>query len=97
MPDIVQNIIAAVGLAIVAGLGFYLFYLDGSSTLDSERVSEVDVTEMQATDFRQAITQLQSVSLDTSVISDTRFRSLVEHSTEVTPDSVGRDNPFSTN
>lgn len=94
MPDSVQNIIALIGMVILGGIGFYFFYLDGSSTLQNGEFREVSEAEIQAVKFRQTLAKIQALQLDKDIFADDRFNSLVVFGTAISTDETGRDNPF---
>ena len=80
------------GIAIVGGLGFYLYVQHSATTLTSGVVKN-DLAA-SSNDFVQRLTQLQSIKFDDSLFADPRFRSLVDFSEPINPQPVGRSNPF---
>jgi hypothetical protein len=81
-----------VGIAVlVAGIAYWYFFTGGPSATPSI-TSTLTPTQTQ--------TQLQSLmsalpaSFETSIFDDKRFGALIDISTQVTPESAGRPDPF---
>lgn len=89
----VKNFAVFGGLAIVAILGYYLFVIKDSSTISAGDVvaSQADA---ETREFLQRLQDLRTVDLDTDVLRDPRFKTLVDFSTDIVTVPVGRANPF---
>lgn len=87
-----QNILIVLSLLGLAAFAYYLLVMQGDTALDTS-VNETASIESQI--FLEQLNQLKSVSLQTDIFSDQQFRSLVNQSATVRPQSVGRTNPFS--
>lgn len=90
-----KNTIVILGLVIIAAAGVYLFLNRDATQLmldNSEGVSEAVLASTQVFIERRAI--LESLTLDTTLLDDSRFLSLRSFSRPVSERPVGRDNPF---
>ncbi|MEK7510750.1 MAG: hypothetical protein AAB582_00740 [Patescibacteria group bacterium] len=81
-------ILAIVVIAAIA----YTLMNDGTD--ETITVSDPATTESEA-NFITLASELDSIAFDASVLSDPRFTSLVNINTAITPEPVGRSNPFS--
>lgn len=77
--------------AIVVGAGAYWYFFTGTGNQPSltESTSE-NTAQIQ---FKALISQLPT-SFDTSIFSDVRFNALVDLTTQISPESLGRLDPF---
>lgn len=91
---ILQNkvIILVVGGILVAGIVWYSFLRDDNTAL----LETQDLTESSAvdSDIVNTLLELRSVSLSGTILSDPAFQALRDFSTPITPEPVGRPNPF---
>lgn len=88
-PNVTTLII--VTLVIAAGAYWYISTRTGNElpltgTLPSENAAQ--------TQFQRLVVEMQSISFVTDIFSDPRFSSLVNLSTPITPESLGRLDPF---
>ncbi len=93
MSSMLQNLIALLGLLIVAGLGYYLYTQSGGS-LTNTSVSGTNEAALEAAEFLARLNELQTLNLDDGLFNDPRFRSLTDVRAEVIAIPVGRNNPF---
>jgi len=93
MGNIINNILALAGLLILAGLGYYLFILDGSSQLSGGSFS-TNEAEFANQQFLRQIQELNENELQSTIFSDERFVSLVDFELPLVETEVGRENPF---
>ena len=93
MMSILKNILVAVGLLLIAGLGFYL-YTNNSLFLAGDTEQNFQI-EAQSEDFVRRLGQLKRISIDQSLFSDQRFTVLQSFASPVPALPVGRTNPFS--
>jgi hypothetical protein len=84
---IISIVIGAV--LLVAGVYFLIVVPSTTPVLSSSEPASPD----QVT-FENLAQQLTPVALDTSVLSDPRFTSLVDIHTAIVPESSGRRDPF---
>ena len=89
-----KNLIIFLGLILLLALGYYLFVINGDSSLETNNAIVVNRAEAETREFLQRLNELKIIELDTAVLSDPRFSSLVEYSTPVPAVLVGRENPF---
>ena len=79
--------------AIIVALGAYWFFFTDSGN-DVPLVTEGgDVTSAE-TEFKLLVSELSSIKFNKEIFSDPRFMALVDLSTQVTPESSGRLDPF---
>ena len=94
MASLFKNGFTLLGLAAIAGLGYYLFVMqsDSTTTLDSDTtIGEAQLANEQ---FLREINELQTIKLEGKIFSDQRFRSFVDFSRPVPEQLVGRSNQF---
>jgi hypothetical protein len=78
-------------LLVVAGVYWYFF--TGSSD-EQLPISEITTENQAQTRFQMLVGELTPISFDTSLFSDARFNALVDLSTPIAPETVGRLDPF---
>lgn len=88
--DILKNKYALGGIviALVAGLGYYLWTSGGSSPLLSSTPSPV------SQDLLDTLSKLNTITLNPAVFSDPAFVSLTDFGVTIPPEAAGRRNPF---
>jgi hypothetical protein len=91
MSPLLKNLIIALGLAAIAWLGYTLFIAGGE---DAGTVYVTSEATRDAQEFLTKLDQLQAISLDDSLFSDNRFKSLIDLRQDVVPEDAGRPNPF---
>ena len=77
-------------LVVAAGAYWYFFTGTGNQPPLTASVQE----NQSAALFRSLVSELQSISFDTSIFSDARFNALVDITTPVAPESAGRLDPL---
>lgn len=85
------GILIVLGLLVLGAAGYLLFGTeDASSALSSSGapVSGVEVT------FLNLTAQIESVTFDTSILQDPRFRALQDLRIAVVEETTGRPDPF---
>lgn len=90
----VKNIIIVLGLILLLVLGYYLFVINRDSGVDSSNEIVVNRAEAETREFLQRLNELKTIELNTTILSDARFQSLVEYTEPVSTVLVGRENPF---
>ncbi len=97
MSSVFQTIIIILGIVLIAALGYYLYFQHSGSSLDvfTQGVSTSPEVAAEAAEFLNRVRQLQSISLDQSLLQDSDFRSLRSYQRDVQPVSVGTSDPFS--
>ncbi len=94
--DSLKNITTILVVATVAFLGYYLFVQKNQTDLALGESGTVASLLAQVQKYIERNGQLQRIKLDTEILSDERFRSLVGYPTDIPEQNVGRDNPFDT-
>lgn len=96
MSSIIQNLLIVVGLLIVLALGVYLWAEQSGQSLSLSFSSQAPTKiTVQSQQFLEQFRELEAVTLDTAAVFDsTHFKSLTNFSRPVTPQPVGRTNPF---
>ncbi|HEY4516780.1 MAG TPA: hypothetical protein VJG64_02440 [Candidatus Paceibacterota bacterium] len=88
-----HKIVAVVIVILVAGVAWYM--LSGTSSDDSVLTSETEtVAPAGAQDLLDSLLALRSVSLDGTIFTNPAFQILRDLTTPITPEPVGRPNPF---
>lgn len=91
MNKITRNIIIA-GIIIIAGLFAYRFFF---VRIDEEALREVDAGAVEVgREVLSLLTELRAINLDDSLFRRSDFMSLQDFGVEISPDPVGRRNPF---
>ncbi len=93
MSGLIRNIVLALGLALIAWLGYSVFIKDTSEliTTSDDRVTAL---RHDAQVLLVNLRQLQSIDLSGKIFTDARFQSLVDMRQEVVDEPIGRINPF---
>ena len=78
--------------AVVVLVGLYWFFFTG--TTQEPPLYAGAVQDKAQAQFETLIGQLEPITFDLSVLSDPRFKALVDLATPVTPEPVGRTDPF---
>jgi hypothetical protein len=86
-----KSIVVAVIIFSVA-LGIYQLFLKPSPAIDVSLSGES--VEGVGADVVRLRDSLQQVSLDTSLFSSLVYRALVDFTSELSPQPIGRNNPF---
>lgn len=78
------------GLVLAGGAYWYF-----STQTGNEPPLTAEVKENQTqTQFKTLVSELQSISFDTSIFSEPKFTALADLATQVTPEASGRMDPF---
>ena len=88
-----NTILIIIASLIVAG-GIYWYFFTGSPTSDLPLTSDSGAQTAIQTKFEMLIVELGPISFDTTILSDTRFTALVDLTTPITEEPVGRKDPF---
>jgi len=92
MSGLIRNIVLALGLALIAWLGYGLFVADEGELVVEDR--QITTLRQDAQILLTHLRQLQSIDLSGAVFTDPRFQSLVDMRQEIVDEPIGRDNPF---
>ena len=83
-------IIIIVTLIVAAGAYWYFFTGTGNEAPLSQDAS----TSQAQMQFQSLVSELQPISFNTAIFSDARFNALVDLSTPIAPETIGRLDPF---
>lgn len=87
-----NTILLIVATLVVAG-GAYWYFFTGPGNEVPLSTSDASQSDAQSK-FQSLVTELAPISFNTGLLTDARFRSLVDLSTPVQPESAGRIDPF---
>jgi len=87
-----HKLIAGGAVIMMAAAAWY--FLGGSSESDSVLSIEAPAVPPQAQKLIQSLAVLSAVTLDGAIFSNPSFQTLVDFSTPITVEPVGRENPF---
>lgn len=82
-----------IGAIVLAALAYWYFFTGSSSSSQTLTASAVQQTGAEA-QFETLIAQLTPITFNTAILSDPRFTALVDLSTPITPEPLGRSDPF---
>jgi hypothetical protein len=87
-----SNIINLIILSLIIAAGAYWYFFAGTGNQATLTQSSLGGTAQN--EFPIPVSELQSLSFDTSIFSDPKFTALVDITTAVQPEPVGRADPF---
>jgi flagellar basal body-associated protein FliL len=73
--------------------GYLVFFNSSNSSSDVLSSNSAPASEAEVT-FLNLATQLEPITFDTSILTDSRFTSLIDTRTSITSVSQGRPDPF---
>ena len=87
------KIIIGVVIAGAVGIGAYLLFFNNNSdaAVLSAQTAPASAAEIS---FLNLASQTEAVTFDTTILSDPRFKALVDIHTAIVPEPQGRINPF---
>lgn len=86
-----NNVLIAIGAIVVAGFAYWFFFTDTGN--ETPITATLAGSESQGR-FESLVRQLGPISFKTDVLSDPRFRALVNLATPVATELSGRVDPF---
>lgn len=92
MSNLLKNLLFALGLAVIVLLGYFVFFTDDSSLLESSESTSQAAAQTQ--EFLVRLQSLREVNIDTNFFTSQTFNSLVDQRRVLVDEPVGRDNPF---
>ncbi len=93
MSSTLKNLLLALALMVTLGFGYFVYF--GNPQLEDISNSDIDHSiDTKAAQFIARLNELKTLSLNSDILSDPRFVSLRSFGTEVSPDTVGKENPF---
>jgi uncharacterized protein (UPF0333 family) len=84
-------IITVIVLAAVGVIGYFVFFNSNTSAITANNSAPASAAEQT---FLNLTAEAQSISFNTSILSDPRFTSLVDTRTPVVPVPLKRADPF---
>lgn len=87
------NTIILIIATIIVSIGAYWYFFANQS--NEAPLTVTDGQMSTEAEFQSLVQQLQPISFDTKIFSDSRFMSLVDITTPITPETQGRLDPFS--
>lgn len=94
MESSLKNVTTILVILSAAFLGYYLFVEKGKSDLALEEGGTIAGLFGQVQKYAERNRQLDRTDLNTDLLADERFQSLVGYPTEMPEQGVGRANPF---
>jgi hypothetical protein len=88
-----NSIILLVSIIVVAGGLLYYFFFFNTST-DSALLTDTTMASDAELSFITLVGKLDSITFDTSLLSDPRFTARQDIRTAVVPEQTGRKDPF---
>ncbi len=89
-----KNSLIVVAVVLVAFVVYGIFFTpDRSNPLTVERTVRAGQSAVEQ-ELIGLLLELRSITLDTDVFDDARFRSLEDFSQQIVAEPVGRENPF---
>lgn len=94
MNFLAKNNALTIGLVVIVilGVGYLAFFANKDEQL-ADKTSNAKTTPEEFR-FISLEAQLQSIKLDTSILTDPRFLKLVSLETPIDPEDKGREDPF---
>lgn len=87
-----SNIIILIVTILILALGAFWYY---STRTGNERpVTAVSAENQAQVHFQELVGELRPITFDTGIFSESRFMALVDLATPVSPETVGRIDPF---
>lgn len=93
MQSLLKNLAFAFSLALLLWLGYVVFFQDNGDAISS---AEATAAAIESAQFIAKLDELKEIHLDVNsqVLSDPRFLSLIDQRQPVEPKPYGRKNPF---
>jgi hypothetical protein len=92
MTSTLKNLFVLLAFLGTLGLGYFVYF--GNPELEDVSNSGAADVDLKAARFLARINDLKQIQLNGDILSDIRFGSLVDFSGEVSPEEIGRENPF---
>lgn len=94
MSSLLKNLLLVLGLVMLLGLGYVLFFRGDGVVLESENARITSEAARDADEYLHRLQQLRQIEIEEALFRDERFESLVDHRQAITPEPVGREDPF---
>jgi hypothetical protein len=76
---------------LIAGAGIYWYFFTGT---EQPPLMVNEPASQAQTKFQTLLSELTPISFNTSIFSDPRFNALVDLTTPISPETIGRLDPF---
>jgi hypothetical protein len=86
------NTILIIVTAIIAVAGAYWYYF--ARTGNEPSLTASDTENIAMVRFQTLASELESISFDTRIFSEPNFMALIDLTTPIIPETVGRTDPF---
>ena len=86
-----NTILIVIVTLIIAAVAYWYFFTGTGNQPPLSGNTSANEAQMQ---FQTLISELQPISFDTKIFSDARFNALVDITTPVSPETIGRLDPF---
>ena len=95
MSRFLQNALIFLGLALIVGLGYFLYTQNNATNLTDTENSAVSMQiELETADFLRRLNELKAIQLDDQLFDDPRFDSFMSFTAPLFDQPVGKANPF---
>ena len=91
MSSLIRNLGFAFALAFIVWLGYTLFIKESDDVVSTEGKSQA---ALEGQEFLAHLQKVKKINLQSEVLNDARFESLIDLSIDVVPEPKGRENPF---
>ena len=88
-----NTILAVIITIFLAAVAYWYFVVDSGNQSTLTTAATPSAAQAQ---FDTLVSELQPISFDTSIFSDPRFSALIDMTTPVSPEPVGRIDPLAT-
>lgn len=88
-----SNTVLLIIATLIVAAGAYWYFSTGTGNEPSLSADSAPENAAQI-QFRALVSTLQPISFDTAIFSDPRFDALVDLTTPITPEPLGRPDPF---
>lgn len=86
------NTIILIVATVIVAIGAYWYFFTGTG--NEPPLTEVSTNNEAQVRFEALVSQLQPITFNTGIFSDSRFMALVDLATPITPETSGRLDPF---
>ncbi len=94
MNGIIKNALILTGLALIVGLGYYLYTQNILFSASNDTDGLPGVSAVQSEQSLRRLKELEDITIKNNIFSDARFTSLRSFSAEIVQLPTGKSNPF---
>ncbi|MDO8566856.1 MAG: hypothetical protein Q7R58_01745 [bacterium] len=88
-----SNTIILVAAALVIAAGVFWYY--STKTGNEPPLTSLPTENQAQTRFQMLVSELRPITFNTGIFSESRFMALVDLATPISPEAIGRLDPFS--